>query len=301
MGLKKWVDRNRLYLSSWLKSRTIDERLRDLRTVCLFVGYPRSGHSLVGSVLDAHPNVVIAHELDVLKLINYGYRRNQLFHLLLENSANMASGGRTQSGYSYDVPNQWQGRFAKLEVLGDKKGGQTSLYLYRAPQLLDRLRREFDRPIKFVHVIRNPYDVITTMMRSRRTHHRTLEFNIDRFFQMCEGVELLKKKTPATHLIDVGLEAFIQEPKRHLEILCSFLEVEATEDYLRDCAGIIFRSPKTSRQEGPWTKELIQSVKEQMSKYSFFDGYSFEDGISGDRPPQKRGAGSIQVEKVEVS
>ena len=28
----------------------------------LFVGYPRSGHSLIASVMDAHPDIVIAHE-----------------------------------------------------------------------------------------------------------------------------------------------------------------------------------------------------------------------------------------------
>ena len=27
-----------------------------------FVGYPRSGHSIIGSVMDAHPDIVIAHE-----------------------------------------------------------------------------------------------------------------------------------------------------------------------------------------------------------------------------------------------
>src|SRR3989344_1389974 len=34
-----------------------------VRTFILFVGYPRSGHSLIGSIMDAHPNIIIAHEV----------------------------------------------------------------------------------------------------------------------------------------------------------------------------------------------------------------------------------------------
>ena len=34
----------------------------DLQAFCLFMGYTRSGHSLVGACLDAHPEAAIAHE-----------------------------------------------------------------------------------------------------------------------------------------------------------------------------------------------------------------------------------------------
>jgi len=37
-----------------------------LRNFVLFVGYPRSGHSLVGSLIDAHPHAIIAHEVKTL-------------------------------------------------------------------------------------------------------------------------------------------------------------------------------------------------------------------------------------------
>jgi hypothetical protein len=41
----------------------------DLSTLCLFIGHPRSGHTLGGALLDAHPNAVIAQKLDVLGLV----------------------------------------------------------------------------------------------------------------------------------------------------------------------------------------------------------------------------------------
>ena len=66
----------------------------DLETYCMFLGYPRSGHSLVGALLDAHPDVIIAHELDVLKYIGEGCGRPQIYSLLLENSQAAREGGR---------------------------------------------------------------------------------------------------------------------------------------------------------------------------------------------------------------
>jgi phage terminase large subunit-like protein len=42
-------------------------RFHDVGVFCIFIGYPRSGHSLVGSLLNAHPEVIISHELDVLR------------------------------------------------------------------------------------------------------------------------------------------------------------------------------------------------------------------------------------------
>ena len=38
-----------------------------LDSFCLFCGYRRSGHSAIGSVIDAHPDALISHELKALK------------------------------------------------------------------------------------------------------------------------------------------------------------------------------------------------------------------------------------------
>ena len=43
-----------------------------IQLYCMFVGYPRSGHSLVGAMFDAHPDIVIAHELDALRYLKAG-------------------------------------------------------------------------------------------------------------------------------------------------------------------------------------------------------------------------------------
>ena len=138
-----------------------------LETFCMFLGYARSGTSLLGALLDAHPNIVVAHELDVLKYVQVGFRKHQIFHLLLENSKAHAQCGRKATGYTYEVRDQWQGRYATLRVIGDKKGGKSSLRLRENPDLLNKLRNTIGLPLKVFHVVRNPYDNIATKYRRR--------------------------------------------------------------------------------------------------------------------------------------
>lgn len=78
----------------------------------MFIGYPRSGHTLVRSLLDAHPNVIIANELDVISKWQLWSTADKnkyfLFNQLYLNSVKMAT---VQHRYSYSVQGQWQGKY----------------------------------------------------------------------------------------------------------------------------------------------------------------------------------------------
>ena len=106
---------------------SFEKRIRKLydgiQTFVLFIGYGRSGHSLVAAILDAHPKIVIAHEFDVLRKWNY-YKndtwngKSKLFFDLHSNSRAHAMFGKraqfrsvSQTGYAYHVAGQWQGTF----------------------------------------------------------------------------------------------------------------------------------------------------------------------------------------------
>lgn len=77
-------------------------------------------------------------------------------------------------------------------------------------------------------------------------------------------------------MIDVRLEDFIAEPGATLARICRFLDLDAPEDYLRDCASIVYDSPNKSRHKAAWTSEQIDAVARRMEAFPFFAGYSFE-------------------------
>ncbi|MHA1398649.1 MAG: hypothetical protein ACTSSF_13240, partial [Candidatus Heimdallarchaeaceae archaeon] len=151
---------------------------KNIEKYVMFIGYPRSGHSIFGSLLDAHPNIIISHEQNVLFYLKYHFSKNQLFSLILKNSRDFTKHGRKWEEYVYSVPNQWQGKFTQLKAIGDKKGGISSVMLQDNPFLIEKLQKRIRKKIYFIHVIRNPFDNITTMSLK---HKITLETAIQNY------------------------------------------------------------------------------------------------------------------------
>jgi hypothetical protein len=245
-----------------------------VETYFMFIGYPRSGHGLIGSLLDAHPSMIVGNELNALKYLYAGFGKNQIYYLLLKSSLSFAEAGSVWSGYSYKVPYQWQGRFNKLQVLGDRKGGSSALILSLYPGLLERLRNTFQIPVKFIHVTRNPYDNISTISRK---HDMNLMESIEFYFSLCEAVTGISKHLNREELFEFSHESFIHDPEHRLEEICAFLGAKALEDYLSHCADIVFTSPNKTRYNVQWNNRLMDMVEERMVQFPFLHGYSFED------------------------
>ena len=166
----KRVNRKSKFVFSFFKSLIIGSLTRrkyaGIRSFVMFVGYPRSGHSLIAALLDAHPDIVLGMEWGVLSHLRMGYGRNQIYYSI-ERNARMFTRklNNIWTGYNYKVPGMWQGQYRTIRLIGDKLAGQTSLILKDDPSLLDKLRLKIGCPVKIIHVVRNPYDTITTMAK----------------------------------------------------------------------------------------------------------------------------------------
>ena len=229
----------------------------------LFVGPARSGHSLVGSLLDAHPEIVIAHELFALRHLQRGVAFADVADAIRLNSAIYSELGRGATGYNYAVPGQYQGRAVRLRLIGDKKGNPTAALLCRHPELLERLERE--RPVHLVHVLRNPYDNIAAMARRE---HTSLEHAAELYFATMRNVAEVKRRA-GERVIDVYLDDLTAEPKATLRRLLRALGIEeAGEDYLEACASIVFGRPNR-RPAKDWTPELIRRIEAGLADYPF--------------------------------
>jgi hypothetical protein len=265
-----------LYVSSAVRARRHQADFETVRTYLLFVGHPRSGHSLVGSLLDAHRNVVVSHELDALKYVATGYRRSQLLTLVLEHAKANAAAGRRSWGYSYAVPGQWQGRHERLLVMGDKRGRASTARLAQRPELLDRLAVTVGVPVSVVQVIRDPQDNIATMWRRGQV---PLDEQIERYFGLCATVDDIAARVDPLRFHRVRLEQVIASPQRRLAQLCRFLGVDADPGYLDACASIVFGAPHRTRDDAPWTPELIDRVRARAARHEFLAPYCDGDAV----------------------
>lgn len=253
----------------------------ELKTYCLFIGYPRSGHTLYGALLDAHPQCVISHELNVLELLKQDKSKSQIFNAILSNSQSNALKGRKNEGYNYIVKNQWQGKYAELQVIGDKQGGRTSRMLSVEPELLVQLSNILGIQIKILHVFRNPFDNLASRSKGGRLEKKefnnaVLKKDIEKHFVQASVNDKIRKDG-VFKVLDIQHEDFISNPIDGLKRICDFLGLQPTDDYLKDCTAIVFNKPHKTRHDIDFPEELIKTVTHKIKEYDFLAGYSFDN------------------------
>lgn len=138
--------------------------MNEIKYFVLFVGHSRSGSSITGALLDAHPNAMIGHEFHVFKNMllhpDVYHSKDAIFTALTlssQLSAKHWSSTPPQRRHNMYVKGLWMGQFeGNLSVIGDK-GAMSMTTLYRADEslflkLLRRLQTITGVPIKFVQV-----------------------------------------------------------------------------------------------------------------------------------------------------
>lgn len=248
---------------------------QEVERCVIFVGHGRSGHSLIGSLLDAHEEAIVAHELDALGVVEEGGSRDQLFFQLLTRSRWFKQRGAKWSGYRYAVPSQHKGTFTSLTVIGDKKGGQSTNHLRRNPNLLRRLRDVVEKPVYVLHVKRHPLDNISTI--ARKDYEGDVDAAIDHYFRDCRTVRDVRKQTADEEWLrwlDVVQEDFIHDTPSTLSTICDFLGLRATDEYLRDCSEVVFDRPSRSRSEVSYSEKQRERIRAGMSSFPTLQQYA---------------------------
>ncbi len=177
--LTKQYHQKKLQTQTQHTSSLSQDIIDGVKQFLLFVGYPRSGHSILGSLIDAHPHIIVAHELFLLDewWSNQEKKRLKITKELLYNAlytssnSDVHTGWRNTSshtkGYSLSLTDQWQGQFNQsVAVIGDKSGGNTAYLYMKSPDTFlkryEKLKIIVRVPIRVIHVVRNPFDIIAT-------------------------------------------------------------------------------------------------------------------------------------------
>jgi hypothetical protein len=239
---------------------------------CLFAGYARSGHSLIAALLNAHRDAVVAHEANIPRYVLPGCSRDELYAKLLARSW-WFNRRRNFSWYSYAVPGQWQGRFANLQVIGDKRAGALTRAWGEHPDLLDRIRALVGVPLRLIHVVRHPLDNIATLARREK---RELPDAIEYYFRHVEWNHRLSQAVGPGEWLTTHHERLIQDPRAELSALCAHLGLMVYPGYLENCASVVFKEPRLSRRNVAWTDTAIREVATRSSGYPFLRDYRFD-------------------------
>ena len=266
------------------------------RSFLQFAGFPRSGHSLIGSLVDAHPGALVSHELDTMGLVENGLSRAEILALVRRNSARFMENGRYWNGFAYVVPDAAHGRAAAPRVVGDKKGDWAVRRSAATPDLLDRLHARMAMPCKWILVVRNPFDNIATMSMRRGGAYDRLRIGaasgadfaarleaekgasvpdraddamIEDYVALCEGTERLRARVAGQDWLELQYEAFTDAPEAGLTRLLEFLALDADPGFVAGAASIVRPASGRSRDAVVWSAEQIARVRDAVARFDF--------------------------------
>lgn len=248
------IERTRFRLRS--RQRPLDR----LQSLVLFVGNARSGTTLVRSLLDAHPDVVLGNEVHILDRLCAGEDWLTVAGRIFE-SADRFRRTPVWEGYRYDV--RRSKRQPAVLVIGDKKAGASARSFMKDLFLLDRLAEWSPVPVRIVHCVRNPFDVITT---KTIRNGRTLRWNLARYFEAEQTAAYLHDQLGAGRFCRIYLEELIAEPRMVLTSLLNALDLTADSDYLDNCEAVIFDRPSRTRDKQPWNDDDIAEATRKASQ-----------------------------------
>ena len=276
---------------------------RNVERLMLMIGYNRSGTSLLGQLLNAHPEIVVSHNLYILqklralRFIPTLSQRGRLARLIIEKDREAGRASYRESGYSYAVRGLWQGKHSRLRVIGDKGAVNAVAALSAAwgPRALDRIRRRARLPVRVLFTVRNPYDIIASraLNRSRDLDGADIpptrdyapaaseradvsEEGVRWFIALSENISRVLAIFPEEYILPTRREDFIASPKENLRQICAFLSVSEDEHYLDACAAFTLRDESLTRLKVRWTDAQIAQIADAIEKYPWLAGYSFD-------------------------
>ena len=295
-----------------LKQSVIDQ----VETFLIFVGYPKTtptagggnGSTLAG-LIDAHPDAIIAQGFNLfLKMVHpdmadYYHNRTVLYTALTHNSyrhtqdseRNTKKKAHRKANSSSSSHPEWQGKYNQLKVIGDRSNGLTVSHVYHGSSLYtdayNELASTVKVPIKALHIVRNPYDIIASkahfyMSKGKSVAGSKPKQPISSEYHVMQGAKSLELEAIAvTDLISkFGVEILDVHSKdlsaarisETMTKVCKFLGLDCTQSYLKMCAETNMGQSKWSRNSVVWSKATIKFIDKIIQKYPFFSQYTIQ-------------------------
>ena len=237
-----------------------------------FMGYPRSGHTLVAAILNANPNVICSNQFNF-----YGDVINLTKDKLLQ-KINEGADGRyfKDSTQILHVPKR------EITVIGDKTGHRTVEILKNNPMKLGKMKAVVEVPIKWIHVVRNPYDNLATWaklnhqnkLKNNKPTNESEELNnvIQKYEELNETISKLKR---SEDILTVNHEYVITRMHNTLEEMANFLEISFDPKWRDHVRNTVWKKPRLTRNQVSWSQRQKAVVNDLTLKYEWLNGYVF--------------------------
>jgi len=282
--------------------------IENVKTFVFFIGHGRSGSSIIGSMLDSHPHMIISYQSHILQeVLNKPEASDKsfIFNKIWKTSCYMTMMTRGRATYKDNKKNYtlffdglYQGKYNNhVDVIGDKEAGKISGMFMHDPEkfksMLSKLREAVDIPIKVIHPIRNPFDNIATILLYEYHEHSIVEAtktklgnstividskrvdsNTEDYFLYYQASEEAPKMFNLD-TIQIHNQDLVMHPRRTIIGLCEFLEVFCSDDYIETCSNKMFGEVSKTRYKIQWKDYQIANITKNIQKFKSLLRYDF--------------------------
>jgi hypothetical protein len=145
--------------------------------------------------------------------------------------------------------------------------------LHGNPGLLRSLEERLGIPVKLVHAVRNPFDVIATM---HRRSGAPIADRIRWYFMQCEAAAALAHRLPPERFLESHHAALLAAPDEELGRLVDFVGLERDGAHLEAVRQKLFSRPRRTAGEVAWKADEIAEVVRRMAEFQFLHRYLCE-------------------------
>lgn len=239
-----------------------------------FCGYPRSGHTLTAAILNSNPNVFCSNQLNLLSNFEEYGTKEKLFSYIKQYSKRPETWKSTTQ--IPHVPKKG------IIIIGDKTGHRNTLNVHNNPQVLGKFKSFIDLPMKWIHVVRNPYDNLSTWSRLEydikqrkginTTQAKELDIVIEEYIQLNETIVKLKR---SENILTVHHEFVITRMHNTLEEIANFLEISFDPIWRDNVRNSVWNKPRVTRRQIKWESEQRITIQKIINKYPWLNGYAY--------------------------
>lgn len=211
----------------------------ELRGVVLFIGSSKTGSNLVGSILNAHPNIVMANNYQLLSHLDKKQKTKTIYHDMQRKTVMQAALRRMKK-----IKGAWQGSNERGQphLIGDN---MVITMHYEGKNLTHQLKKLVNvtrLPLKLIHVVvQAPSNTKNSAtMKSTSTHDtkmKDIQYSLTDFLtQLKLNPKMLGKNA---QVVSVDFPTFTANPLAGVPKLCSDLEVECSTDFVQAVSQMI--------------------------------------------------------------
>ena len=80
-----------------------------------------------------------------------------------------------------------------------------------------------------------------------------------------------------SRVLTIHSEKFISNPREELLRICRFLNIICSDDYLKSCVSIVYKTPSKTRKTILWNPNAKMIIHKEIERIPFYKNYVFDE------------------------